>query len=473
MIAGRVAGSIARCLHRTAITAAVFALAGWTVPGWNVALAADWARFRGPNGTGIAADDQATPVEWSPDQGVKWKAELPGPGVSSPIVVGDRVFVTCYSGYGLDRENPGEIRDLKRHLVCVDVASGNVLWDKTVDVVLPEDPYSGIGVPAHGYASHTPASDGERVYAFFGKSGVVAFDMDGNQLWQTNVGSESDSNAWGSSSSPIVYGNLVIVTAAAESRALVGLDGATGKEVWKQEAESLDNMWGTPALVELQDGRTDLVLLIPFEMWGLNPDNGKLRWYAEATGAQQANASVVVDDDSDVLYAVTSRNGGSVALKAGGKGDVTATQTVWSETDTGSFPSPVLYEGRLYSIANGTISVIDAESGTRLSQTRLAGGTSPPGGEGRGGGGGRGGRGGGRGGFGGRMDYPSPVIADGKLYYLKGDGEMHVFRPGDEPESLAVNKVTEDSESFGGTPAISNGRIFLRSDKHLYCVAKE
>ena len=190
----------------------------------STTYAGDWSRFRGPNGTGISQDEKPVPTKWSPSENLKWKQGLPGPGVSSPIVVGNRVFVTCYSGYGTDRSDPGNMDELKRHLVCIDADTGKTLWDKTVDAVLSEDPYSGIGVPAHGYASHTPVSDGERVYVFFGKTSVLAFDLDGNQLWQKSVGTESDPRQWGSASSPILHNNLLIVTASAESQALVALD---------------------------------------------------------------------------------------------------------------------------------------------------------------------------------------------------------------------------------------------------------
>ena len=336
-----------RRLHQRSLRFAVPACLGFAVTGFlatycGAVSAADWSRFRGPNGTGVAEDSQPTPEKWSPSENLKWAVELPGAGVSSPIVVGDRVFVTCYSGYGIDRQDPGKIEDLKRHMVCVSADSGQILWVKTVAAVLPEDPYSGAGIPAHGYASHTPVSDGKNVYAFFGKSGVLGFDMDGNQLWQTSVGTGSDPREWGSSSSPILYNNLVIVTAAAESQSMVALDAATGKEVWKQEAASLDNMWGTPALVDVGDGRTDIVMVIPQEIWGLNPENGKLRWYAEASAADQAQASVVVHDG--VVYAVTGRGGGSVAVKAGGKGDVTQSHTAWTGADSAGFGSPVLHD---------------------------------------------------------------------------------------------------------------------------------
>jgi outer membrane protein assembly factor BamB len=331
---------------------------------------ADWLRFRGPNGSGVSPDSTATPVKWSPKEGVKWKTELPGAGVSSPIIVGDRVFVTCYSGYGVDRQNPGDIQDLKRHLVCVSRADGKILWTKTVDAVQPEDPFTGMGVPAHGYASHTPVSDGENVYVFFGKSGVLAFDMEGNQLWQTSVGTDSDPKRWGSASSPIVHGDLVIVVASAESGALVGLDKQTGKEVWKEESDGVVDVWGTPLLVDVE-GRTDLVLGVPYEFWGLNPETGKLRWYSEAMETDSYNSSVV--ESQGVIYGIEGRGGGSAAVKAGGKGDVTKDNTVWTGNDSARFGTPLVYDGRIYYFANGVAACINAADGSEIFKGRLPG----------------------------------------------------------------------------------------------------
>ncbi|MCH7871933.1 MAG: PQQ-binding-like beta-propeller repeat protein, partial [Planctomycetes bacterium] len=200
---------------------AFVALVSWTAL-VSVSLAdADWSRFRGPNGSGISTESAAIPLRWSPTANLKWKIELPGPGVSCPIVAGDRIYVTCYSGYGLDRSNPGDLKDLKRHLLCIDRESGKTLWTKTVDALLPEDPFSGAGVPSHGYASNTPVADDEGVFVFFGKTGAIAFDRDGKQRWQTNLGKESDPSKWGSAASPILYKNLLIVPATAESEALV------------------------------------------------------------------------------------------------------------------------------------------------------------------------------------------------------------------------------------------------------------
>lgn len=156
------------------------------------ANAADWLRFRGPNGSGIAPDDKPVPVEWSATKNLKWKTALPGPGSSSPIVVGDRIFVTCWSGYATDGpQSAGDITALKRHLVCVDRATGKILWDKSVPAKQPEEPYGGM-FAQNGYASHTPVSDGKSVFAFFGKSGVHAFDLEGKALWQADVGDWDD-----------------------------------------------------------------------------------------------------------------------------------------------------------------------------------------------------------------------------------------------------------------------------------------
>ena len=210
------------------------------------------------------------------------------------------------------------------------------------------------------------------------------------------------------------------------------------------------------------------MVAVPYEIWGINLENGKLRWYCEALESEQINASVVVHDD--VIYAVAGRGGGSIAVRVGGRGDVTESHVVWTGREQGRFASPVVHNGRMY-VASNVISCIDTKTGRREFRQRLEGGSArqqDP--EGRGPGRRRGF--GGRFGGGGGSDYPSPVAADGKLYCLRGSGETFVLKLGDKLEELAVNRVTEDSESFGGTPAISDGRLFLRSNKHLYCVAK-
>ncbi len=502
------------------------------------ATAEDWLRFRGPDGSGIAPDKMPVPTKFSPTENLKWKCELPGSGVSCPVVVGDKVFVTCYSGYGLDRNSPGDMKELNRHLVCVNRADGKILWKSTVDAFLPEDQYAGAGVPEHGYASHTPVSDGKNIYCFFGKSGVYAYDLEGKELWHASAGTGSDRPKWGSSSSPILYENLVIVTASAESGALVAFDKASGKEVWREENDGLQGVWGTPTLAKVKEGQTDLVIAVPNEVWGLNPETGKLRWFStvQAGGGAggppgggggppggpggggggrgggspaQFNSSAVVSDG--VVFAIEGR-GGTSAVKLGGSDDVTKTHVAWTATSSNRFGSPIVYEGKVYYISGGIVNCLDAKTGENVYKKRLNGEEAPaagPGGPGGGFGGGRGGPGGppggapggaggppggpgaggrggppggpggpgggqrgggGRGGFG--SEYSSPVVADGKIYYVTRGGDIHVLKLGDKFESLAVNRVTPDKEDFSATPAVCNGELILRSNKALYCVAE-
>jgi outer membrane protein assembly factor BamB len=441
----------------------------------DVGFADDWARFRGPNGSGVSSDPALMPVTWSPSQNLKWKVDLPGPGSSSPIIVRDRVFITCWSGYGVERGNRSDDQTgLKRHLICLNRQTGAIIWDKTVEPFLPEDNYGGM-FAEHGYATHTPVSDGERVYVFFGKTGALAFDFDGNQLWKTAVGSGSDRMGWGSASSPILYKNLVIVTASPESQTLYALDRDTGKEVWKTEAEGFGGTWGTPLLVNVDDDHTELVIGVPYEIWGFNPDTGNIRWFCDALNVRSFCSSVVTD--GKLIYAMGDQGSGSIAIKPGGKGDVTKTHVMWTGRDNNRIGTPVITAGKLYFVNNRVLTCVDSTNGARVYQARMGGGPvatadgeeQRPQSEGERGGGrrGRGGPGGGGG-----QDYSSPVVADGKIYFVARNGDTHVVRVGDTFEQLATNRVTEETEDFSATPAISDGSLFVRSNKRLYCVAQ-
>ncbi len=469
---------------------------------------ADWARFRGPNGSGAATDDKPAPTTWAADKNIKWRLDLPGPGTSGPIVVGDKIFVTCWSGYAEDDESAtGKIEDLKRHLICVDRPSGKVLWDKSVPAKLPEDPFRGM-FTNHGYASHTPASDGERVYAFFGKSGVHAFDLDGNKLWSADVGDGLDQRGWGSAASPILAGDKLIVTASIESNALLALDKKTGKQLWKSAADVFAGIWGTPILAG-PEGKKEIALAINGEVWGVNPETGKLNWYA--VGLSGRNATISLVESGDTVIGAGSRGSGSMAVKPGGKDDGSEAETAWRGKDGPNIITPVLYEGRLYWATGSMAYCRDAKSGAEIYTERLPGASADDGGRGPGrpGGGFGGGRpGGGRpeGGFGGGRpgggrpegasgggrpgggrsgggmrggggrfggsDYGSPIATGGHIYALLGAGETIVLKAGGKFELVARNKLGEEGERFTGTPAADNGQLFIRSNRRLYCVAE-
>lgn len=469
--------------------------------------AEDWARFRGPDGRGISRDKLA-PMTWSNSENMQWKTELPGPGLSSPIVVGDKVFVTCYSGYGLNNDDPGNIDDLKRHLVCVERKSGEILWQKSVAAVQPEDPYKGF-ITEHGYASQTPASDGEKVFVFFGKTGVLAFDLDGNQLWQTSVGTESGRQKWGSAASPLIYENLVIVNASDESKSLIALNKETGKEVWRETSDSLASNWSTPILMEGADS-PELLMAVVGQVWGRDPQTGELKWFTNSERATGYSTSLIAGDG--VAYCAGGMQGGaSFAVKPGGHGDVTASHVLWSTRSYDSIISPVLASERLYGVTNkGIAYAVEAETGDKVYQTRISTGEvieeeenadgRRPGGQGGGpaarpGGPrdsapegrqrptgqrqegqrqGRGGPSGGRrsGGPGGG-DYASPVMIDGKIYSLTKSGTTYVVAPDAEFKVLARNEIAGDESGFYASPAVSDGQIFIRSNQNLYCISSK
>ncbi len=423
--------------------------------------ATDWTRFRGPNGSGVSTDTELVPTQFGPTQNVKWKAPLPGPGVSCPIVVGNKIFLTCYTGYGTSRDDLADITKLTRHLVCIDRSSGQTLWKSSVPGDDYEDPYAGMGVPEHGYASHTPTSDGQSVFAFFGKSGVYAYSLDGKERWHRVLGIRSDDKRWGSASSPILFNNLLIVPAGAEDRALYALDKATGEIVWRNGAETLGNVWSTPLIATINDQRSDIILAAPFEFWGLNPADGKLRWFCTAIETESFNTSPVLNNG--VIYAVEGRSGGSVAIQAGGeRKDVSDSNVLWSGRDLNRFASPLVDEKFLYYIANNTMTCLDKTNGKQIYRARLrpSDDTLADELEGRPQRGSRG------------ADYASPVIANNHIFYTSASGEVYVFDTGDQFNQIAVNRVTNDPERFSATPAISQGQLFLRSDKSLYCISQ-
>ncbi len=183
-------------------------------------MAAEWLQFRGPGGQGTTSEKNL-PLSWSDTENVAWKTELPGFGSSSPIALGDSLYVTCYSGYGLDRQDSGDLDDLMLHVVCLS-DQGKITWDKQIQPSQPESER----VRDHGYAAQTPVTDGEHLYVFFGKTGVFKLDLQGNQLWQAGVGEDTD--GWGSGTSPVLYKNLVIVNASVESGSLVAIDKGNG-----------------------------------------------------------------------------------------------------------------------------------------------------------------------------------------------------------------------------------------------------
>lgn len=397
----------------------------------------DWSGFRGSGRMGIASGADL-PVEWSSTESVLWKTPLPGSGASSPVVAGDHIYVTAYTGYFESRKPDGSVDKLKRHLIAMGREDGQIAWDQAVPAKMPEE----TSIRDHGYAANTVAVDAERVYAFFGKSGVFAFDHQGNQLWHADVG--AGTNGWGTAASPLLCDDLVVVNASVESESLVALNRATGEERWR--AEGVKESWNTPILVTTEAGDEELVVARHGDVMGFDPRTGQslwtcktdIQWYMVPTGVAQ----------DGIVYYFGGRSGvAALAVRAGGRGDVTASHRLWtSETGT-NVPSPILSGGRLYWASDklGIVYCANAATGDLLYEQRLE----------------RAGQ-----------IYASPLLADGRLYYLTRSGKMFVVRLGPNFEQLAVNDLN-DGSVFDATPAVDRDRLLVRSERFLYCLAPQ
>jgi outer membrane protein assembly factor BamB len=407
----------------------------------NCLQAADWTQFRGPTASGIADDGEYVKT-WSATENVRWRIELPGPGASSPITIGDRVFVTCFRG--VSRSAPDDLKQLERILVCLNRADGKILWEKSVKGTDDEDRFQGF-ITDHGYATSTPATDGQRVYVFFGKAGVVAFDLNGNQIWQKSVGSGSAQMGWGQGSSLILHKNLVIVPAFAEGQALVALDKETGRQVWKTDADGFNGSWSSPILVDLPDGKQELVVSVPYEIWGLDPDSGEFLWFSEGVKERPLCPTLVARDG--IVYAIGGRQGGAVAVRAGGRDDVTKTHTVWQKNFGSYVTSPILVGEHLYWVSDrGIAYCVKTADGEQVYQQRLADA---------------------------RQLYSSIAMASGNLFAVSRENGTFVFAAKPEFELVARNVVDEDAGTCNATPAFSIGHMFLRSNRYLYCIGRK
>lgn len=393
-----------------------------------------WSQFRGPHGQGVSAS-KGLPLTWSTNQNLAWKVPLPGPGGSSPIVFNDRIYVTCYTGYAEPGKAGSDISALKRHLLSLDRRTGQLIWSKEIPAGQPEQ----AKVRDHGYASSTPAADADRVYVFFGKSGVFAFNHDGKQLWHAEVGSKV--HGWGSATSPLLYKDLVIINASVESESLVALDRVTGKEVWR--TGGIKDSWNTPIIVPTDSRKDELVFAIMGKVLGLDPTNGQQIWSC-ATGIGWYMVPSLVNDKSTV-FCIGGRTGGSLAVRAGGRGDVTPSR-VWTLAKGSNVSSPVFHDGHLYWLHEntGVAYCVEAATGRIIYEERL-----PDAGQ----------------------FYSSPALADGKLYCVSRRGVIFVLAAKPEFEQLARNDLS-DRSSFDASPAIDGKRLLIRSDRFLYCVAE-
>lgn len=382
-------------------------------------VAADWSQFKGPNATGVSAEKNL-PAEWSKDKGVKWKASLPARGVSSPVIFGDRVYVTCSSG----------VRDDKLHVLCFDASTGKQLWHRQMKA-------TG-GTAAHPkscMAAPTPVADETGVYALFATGDLAAFEPDGTLRWYRSLVGDypTVTNQVGMAASPIlVKDKLIVPMDNAGESFLAALDTKYGKNVWKVERPR-DINWVTP-LVRTVGNTTEVLFDSPSGLAAYDAASGEKRWASKLTKGSIPTGVL----DGDTLYMPV---GGVTAIKLGAKGPQEEPVMKAKDVKPG-MPSPLVYMGKVYAVTNqGIVSCADAKTGKTLYTERVKGGFSA-----------------------------SPVAGDGKVYFLNETGVCTVLDgKADAFEALATNDLGGETL---GTPAIANGCVFIRSDKAIYAIGK-
>jgi hypothetical protein len=406
----------------------------------GLAQAENWQGWRGPNGDGTSPE-KGIPVKWSGTENIAWRIAIPGEGHSSPIIWGDKVFLTS----SLTEKN-------KRILLCLDRPSGQTVWQRDVVQSPPETIHR-----LNSRASGTPATDGRQVYVTFmraegdrviapnvssdrlitpGKIIVTAYDLDGNEKWKTNVGDFV--SAHGFNTCPVLFEDLVILNGDHDGDAyLVALDRQSGRERWRTRRENKTRSYATPIIREI-DGRTQMILSGSLCVASYDPRNGKRHWIVDGP-TEQFVASMVYD--GKYVFAT----GGyperhTVAIRPGGRGNVTDSHIVWRTTRGAAFvPSPIISGRYLLMVADsGIASCFEARTGKRHWMERLPGGHSP-----------------------------SPVSADGLVYFVSDQGVTTVIRPGETFEVIAKNEL---GDPVSASPAISQGHFFLRTHRHLYCI---
>jgi outer membrane protein assembly factor BamB len=427
--------------------------------------AQNWPQFRGPASDGVATSSH--PDQWSPEQRIAWKTPIAGVGWSQPIVWGDKVFLTTAIAEGAKRPRPGDWSpgeggilaalfggykkppdiEYKWQLVCLDLITGKSLWEQTAFAGKPRTRIH----PNNSYATETPATDGERVIAYFGMTGLFCYDMQGKLLWSKDLGSYPTQMDWGSASSPVIHGELVYIQCDNDkSSFLVALDKRSGDEVWRAARTEKSN-WCTP-LVWKNSQRTELVTGGGNNMRSYDLATGKVLWEMAASG--RCSPSPVASDDLLFVNSgdrLTGQRGLLAAIKPGGSGDIsllgdaTSSEFVaWAVDLTGHrVASPAIAAGCLYLLDQqaGIMRCLDAQTGKQHYRQRLPEATGLT---------------------------ASPWVNDDKVFCLDQSGQTFVLQAGPEYKVVATNKLPD--EMYWASPAVTADAVLIRGADHLYCI---
>ncbi len=391
----------------------------------------DWPGFRGPAGTGVA-EERRVPEVWSATENVTWKVALPGPGNSSPIVTGDRVIITQATEHGA-----------KRSVMCFNRDDGKLLWERITEFTGEEPTHD-----SNPYCSATPVTDGKAVFVSLGSAGVVAYDLEGKELWRRDMGPMR--HIWGNASSPVLYQDMVILLSGPGANVtLMALDKKSGEIIWQKKLAEFAGKdekqwigtWATPVIFS-HDGRDEMVLPVPGFVLGMNPATGQEYWRCGGLSDLVYPSPMI---GRDVIVAMSGYKGPAIGLRlpdADGHGDITATHRLWRvESNPQRVGTGVIWGENCY-IANepGSAECIDTHTGKSLWKERLGGTT-----------------------------WASTIMVDGKCYATDDKGTTYLFRPWSKFKLIGSNKLGE-GDTTRATPAVSDGQIFIRTYKNLYCI---
>ncbi len=418
--------------------------------------AEQWSQWRGPSRQGIVTES-GFPDRWSDEENVLWRTEVPGRGHSSPIVWGDRIFLTTAYDQFLDEPVEDILaqqgdrvflddEENVRSVLCFDRRDGTLLWETFVPYrTTPE-----LGWPKSSYASSTPTTDGERVYAYFGNHGLLAVDFGGNVVWHQDLG-DLHRLSRGTACSPLLYRDRVIVFQdhqGPEGSFIAAFDRETGQQLWRTERSARVG-WSSPIAIRVstENGtRDEIITSSQHQVQAYDPETGAELWSCKGLTDEVIPSPVVGEG---MVFASSGRQGPTLAIRPGGSGDVTGTRLVWDELRGSPFvPSPLYYEGYLYTL-NDMLRVLacyDAASGELMYRVRLPGEAT------------------------GHGISASPVGVDGKVFITADDGSTTVVRAGPEQEILHVNQF---GEHVFASPALLDGRWYVRTYSHLLCIGEE
>lgn len=419
-------------------------------------LAENWPGWYGPGGLGVSSLE-TFPEDWDAARNVKWKMEVPGLGHASPIVWGSRVFVTTAvsddpgadnweKGFPVQGRSPDTAK-ISWQVLCFDRDTGSLIWNRTAIRDAPAN-YRHL---KNSYASQTPVTDGTHVFAFFGDQGMYCYDFEGNLIWSRDLGDFKMRADWGMGSSPVLYKNLVIQTCDQETGEsfIIALDKATGETVWKREREELSS-WSTP-LVYLKGDRPELVVNATAAVRSYDPETGGLLWQCRGPATSitvpapvASNGLIFVSSGfmRDPIRPVT-------AFIPGAQGDITPGEGMKSDAiawrrDTAApyIPSPIAYGDYVYVLYDqGFFACYEAKTGREVyGKNRVGTGTN---------------------------FSASPIAVGGKIFCFSEDGDVYVVKAGPDFELLRTIAI---GEGMMATPAVSDGKMFIRTIRHLYCI---